>query len=159
MFRMKLDKSDSDIPKNILIDVGYSNLNPMNTRILILLCSIAIAGIPISTSAQSLKKTVKGFAKALTNLDRSQTDYVNDVRKFLDPEVNRDSLALDYYDHWKSNKESGSYAISSTVQDIRMTPKETSAIVFVANEWHMPDGSTANFLSESHWVKRDGKLV
>ena len=32
-----------------------------------------------------------------------------------------------------------------------------SAIVFVENEWHMPDSSRNNFLSESHWIKRDGK--
>ncbi|MCH2023955.1 MAG: hypothetical protein MK207_15875 [Saprospiraceae bacterium] len=86
----------------------------------------------------------------------AQAEFVGMLKPLIDPSSNVDSLCIDYYQHWKYNKDIKSFPLKIKIGKIDKHSKDR-ATVQISNIWNWPTGEKYFFLSESTWIKKDDK--
>jgi hypothetical protein len=128
-------------------------MKPLRPFILIIFLFLAMHSIA-QTSAD-LRKSVDGFVAAMTAATDDRETYIRNLRPYIDPAANVDSLLDSYYEHWRANHEMKSYPITTEIKSLTYGTDGLTGKVLIENLWHLGDGKKAVFLSTTSWVKKN----
>lgn len=126
----------------------------INLKTLVLVLFFASA-LP-TLFGQSLKETTKEFTALMLQTDLTQEEFVAQLKPFIDPESNADSICADYYSHWKHCIAQNYYPLETKIEEV-IKETNATATVLISNVWHCESGESYYFLSHTDWVKKDNK--
>lgn len=106
--------------------------------------------------AENLKETTKQFTLLMEQTTLSEVEFVAQLKPFIDPASNVDSICSDYYNHWKHCIEKNFFPLETKIEEIKKESKNT-ATVLISNIWHCDTGESYYFLSHTDWVKKENK--
>lgn len=122
----------------------------MKTKIWIVILIITV--FP-QLRGESLKQISYAFTQTFTKSALASDDFVVQLRPYIDPDCNVDSICNDYYKHWSQCLERNGYPVSTKVERI-IRESITSAVVLISNVWHYPNGEMYYLVSQTNWTKK-----
>lgn len=125
----------------------------MKTKIWIVILIITVSP---NLRSESLRQISYAFTQAFTKSALASDDFVIQLRPYIDPSCNVDSICKDYYAHWTQCLERNGYPITTKVERI-IRESNTSAVVLISNVWHYPNGEMYYLVSQTNWNKKGKK--
>lgn len=122
----------------------------------LLLALFFISCFVIGTKAENLKETSKNFTELMTQTQLSQAEFTAQLKEFIDPAANVDSICSTYYNHWKKCTAESFFPLKTVIEDVQKSNKST-ATVYISNIWHCDTGDQFYLLSQTEWVKKKNK--